>query len=143
MIGIELAGQSDVFRALQDLSGRRAGAIQRKALTAGDRVVARKAKDGAPRLSGTLGKAIGQKVKIYRSSGIGVGIVGPRTKFKKAIGATRRGTPIFRWPSKTAGLVERGTKRSRPQPFMEPAAQSSASEVLTAMEEKAREELAK
>ena len=143
MITLDLSGTRQLRGALDDLAGRRLRAIQRKAINAGGQVVAKKERELAPRLSGTLAKAIAKKVKIYRGSGVAVAIVGPRTKFKKVIGATRKGEPIFRWPSKTAGLVEAGTRRSRPRPFVAPAAAASGDAAATAMAQKAAEELAK
>ncbi len=128
---------------LNDLKGRVLGNIQRKAITAGTKPIADAEKRLAPQQSKTLRKSIGRKTKIYRNSGIGVGIVGPRSKFTKVIGQTRKGKPIVRQPSRTAHLVERGTKRSRPEPFVGPAVNEAANAATAAMAEKAAEELAK
>lgn len=70
--------------------------------------------------TGTLAKSIGRKVKIYRQSGVAVGIVGPRTGFKRTV-TLKSGRELVVDPIKYSHLVEYGTRRSRAKPFLRPA----------------------
>jgi HK97 gp10 family phage protein len=77
---------------------------------------------------GALKKSIGHKVRVYKRAV--VAIVGPRDGFRERIGTVSRGKnkgkPIYNNPSKYAHLVELGTRHSKAQPFLRPAAEYGA-----------------
>lgn len=79
----------------------------------------------APALFGYLKKSFRIKVKNYRNSNTWVAVVGPKSDFKKSKGkytrGEKKGQPIVRRPSKYAHLVERGTRHSKPKPYLKPA----------------------
>jgi len=142
---MKTGGFAELTKKLKDLKGRVAGSIQRKAITAGCREVQKLMKALARKGdTGALKQSIGTKVKIFRTSRTAVGIVGPRTKFEKTkqLGKLKQRT-IFRRPSKYAHLVDRGTRRSRAFPFVNPSVQATKARAIAAMEEKAAEELAR
>jgi HK97 gp10 family phage protein len=72
---------------------------------------------------GFLQKSIGLKVVAYPNGA--AGIVGPRSKSSYTKGSytrgKRKGEGRKFQPSKYAHLVEKGTKRSRARPFLQPA----------------------
>jgi HK97 gp10 family phage protein len=121
-----------LIRALDDKMRRKAVG---DAVKAAMKPVIDSAKAGAARDTGALKSAIGSVLRRYRGGSISVGIVGPKTNWKKRGRPGKRVAPI-RKPSKYAHLVERGTKShrierkgggsythpgSRAQPFMLPA----------------------
>jgi len=142
MSGLE--GLDQVMRAVQDLGRRKAGAIQRKAMTAGGQEVLAEMREDAPRDKRVLAKSLGKKIKVYRDNGVAVAIVGPRSDYQRdvTIGKRKQRT-ITRRPVRYAHLVDRGTRRSRAYPFTEQALAVAKSRAFAAMEQKAAEELAK
>lgn len=115
---------------------------------------------------GLLKKSIGYKVKIYRTTGNAVAIVGPRSGFRKAIGITKRsgrpgklnldspkrrkrrdprpvGTTIYADPVNYAHLVEYGTRHSAAQPFLRPTAKLGAHTLARALHDGVGEAIAK
>lgn len=130
--------------AMARLSGLKMGrrnAILRTAATKASRLVAKTAKaklagirkaqkkQGMVR-TGLLQKSIGAKVKAF-SSGVVVGIVGPRKGFKQQVGVrtkggtkSKKGDPVYHDPAHIAHLVELGHGGPRPAPaypFLRPA----------------------
>jgi HK97 gp10 family phage protein len=78
---------------------------------------------------GFIAKSIGTRVKQYRDA-VTV-IIGPKTKVKRSIRRRRKGEAArFVFPSRYAPLVEKGTKRSRKKPFLEPALDSTQDEYM-------------
>ena len=144
MPGSGLEGLSQVMAAVQDLGRRKAGAIQRKAVTAGGQEVLQEMREDAPRDKGVLAKSLGKKIRVYRQSGVTVAIIGPRSDYQRdvTIGKRIRRT-ITRRPVRYAHLVDKGTFRSRAYPFTEQALAVAKSRALAAMEQKAAEELAR
>lgn len=69
----------DMIDRLRRLEKNAAKKVARKIVTAGAKVLVRAVKDAVPTASGALRKAIGQKVKVYRGSAVGV--VGARAGF--------------------------------------------------------------
>lgn len=82
--------------------------------------------------TGLLAKSLGKKRKIYKRSGVIVGLVGARSGFKQQV-RVRRATAreawqtakttraIYRNPVHYAHLVEGGTRHSQAKPFLAPA----------------------
>jgi hypothetical protein len=82
---------------------------------------------------GFLAKSIRIKLKGYPADKF-VSVIGPSTKFTRTKGkftkGKREGQPRLSRPSKYAHLVERGTKRSLPKPWLAPAHAESAGRFL-------------
>lgn len=86
----------------------------------------------AMKSTGTLAKSIGRKVKIYRESGVAVGIVGPRQGFRRTV-TLKSGRQLVMDPVKYSHLVELGTRRSRAKPFLRTAWESTKGEAENAL----------
>lgn len=138
----KIGGLGDVFRKLDGVKNALRNRILRAAVGDGMKVVLDAAKAGAPRDSGLLRRSLGRRVKVYRNSGVVVGIVGPRTGFKEAV-ATKRGRTVTRNATKYAHLVELGTRRMAARPFLGPAWGSSARAAAAAIAERIALEVAK
>jgi HK97 gp10 family phage protein len=74
----------------------------------------------APALRGYLKKSIRIKIKNYRNGAAWVSIIGSSRSFKRGKKGKK---PSF--PSNYAGLVEKGTKHMKPQPFLRPSLQAT------------------
>lgn len=122
-----LTGLTSALAALDKVSDRLRGKVLRKALTAGQKPLIAAARSRAPKRTGLLRKSLGSKVKIYRTSNSFVAVTGPRT----SIQGEHKGKKVV--PARYAHLVELGTKRASPHPFLVPAAQSSQAAILVAM----------
>lgn len=102
----------------------------RRAVTLATQPLARSAKSKVSHVpdskwvsTGALKKSIGRKTKTY-SSGIAVGIVGPRKGFGVSVGTNSDGTPRFHDPAFIAHLIEMGHGGPNPapaHPFLRPA----------------------
>jgi hypothetical protein len=82
---------------------------------------------------GYLGKSIRIKLKGYPADRF-VAVIGPSTKYTRTKGKYTRGKRkgekrVFR-PSKYAHLVEKGTGRSKPRPWLKPAYDESAGQFI-------------
>lgn len=66
---------------LKQLESRLRDQVIAKALNAGADVIVPVAQNGAARVTGALGESIGKKIVVYRDSGTGVAVIGPRTDF--------------------------------------------------------------
>lgn len=88
--------------------------------------------------TGLLAKAIGRKIKVYRQSGVAVGVVGARKGFVRYVigknGRARKMDPI-----KYQHLVEYGTRRTRAKPFLRPAWDATKGEAAAAIAGSLRE----
>jgi len=133
---MKLEGDEKLIRALKAFPDRLARKVFRKAGTKAAAPVAKAARKLAKPTSPTIAKSIGTKVKLYQKTGRLFVAVGPKRDTPKS--------PTGHNPSKTAHLVERGTKPhaqrlfgririvhpgARPYPFLEPAEEQSKSEV--------------
>jgi HK97 gp10 family phage protein len=141
-----IEGLSEVLKALEGFERKITEKGTYSAINAATKVVLRSAKagcptDNSPHLTtrGLLKKSLGRKIKKYRGSRVVVGIVGPRTGFKRQIGTRTRGPnagqPVYEDPAKIAHLVELGhggPHPAPPHPFMRPAFDSSQSAALDA-----------
>lgn len=82
---------------------------------------------------GFLAKAIRIRLRTYPADRF-VAVIGPSTKYVRTKGKYRRGPKAgekkVHRPSKYAHLVESGTKRSRPKPWLKPAHDATARQFL-------------
>lgn len=99
--------------------------IVRKAVTEASKPIRGAVKTGAQSIAktGFMAKSISYKTKTYNNNV--TLIIGPRTQYRVTLGTITRGphkgsSKIYA-PSKIAGLVEKGTRRSKAQPFIGPA----------------------
>lgn len=125
---------------------RMQSSAERKGMVKAAAVIRKAAKARAPKDTGLLKLAIGQKVKRYKASSSVVGVVGARTRFrgKKVESIRGRGGRLAQAkPSKYAHLVEFGTVRSRPRPFLRPAWYAKKGEAFSALSRSLRETLRK
>ncbi len=101
---------------------------------------------GAIKRFGYLAKAIRIKTVVY-PSGSGCVIVGPSSTYTRTKGKYTRGEhkgqPRKFQPSKYAHLVERGTKRSKATPFLQPALEQSKNPFVQAITDSMRTEIEK
>lgn len=125
---IELIGDKKLIKKLKALSAATAKKVVRPAIEKAVKVVAKEAKRLAPEQTKLLKKSIGQRVKTYKHSGAIVGIIGPRTGFKKEVIVDGKGE--VRNPTKYAHLVELGTSKRAAQPFLRPALENKRSAAL-------------
>lgn len=155
----------DLLRKLDKLSARMRGTILRKAITKAGQVVHKAEKATVATDTSLLKKSLGTKVKIYRSGGVAVVMIGPRTGFttsgrgkNKRKVQTKLGAQFDaagRKPTHYAHLVEKGTKvriskktdkssgRMPAKPFVKPALLRSRAAVQHALQSTIAAELAK
>lgn len=119
--------------------------ILKAAVNAGARLILQDARTRIHSVTDLLRQSLAVKVKVYRGSGVVVGIVGPRTGFQKGKGrgaarrltafgkklAARFGAKTNQHPAAYAASVEKGHKRGKgrsaapPHPFLGPAFRST------------------
>lgn len=92
---------------------------------------------------GFLARSIRIRLRIYPADRF-VAVIGPSRKFVRVKGkytrGKRKGQPRLHIPAKVAHLVEKGTKRSRAKPWLQPAHDETAPRFLeTAAREVGRE----
>lgn len=125
MAGFQLKSSFDLRAATAALKGidpKIAKAAHKKGMTALGRVIRDKAKALAPRDSGQLKKAMGDKVKTYKRGSVVTSVVGPRNdakatkkrpnpkaKFRKLV-KRKSGANVMANPAHYAHLVEKGRK---------------------------------
>lgn len=134
--GINIVGHKELARALDKLPKEIANAAERTALREGAKPIAAAAKSNAGRSkeTGLLQESIGVTVKKVR--GRLSARVGARTGFGREVsrgGYGPRARTVYSDPSKYAHLVEYGTSKTAARPFMRPAIDSSAGEVVNNM----------
>jgi len=126
---VELKGLQDVVRRLNRLDRTLRGKILRKAVTRAVQPITKDAKRRVPVDTGWLRRSLGYKLKGYRSSGVVVGIIGPRTGYQttrkrgKTLTAFGQKLTANTWkrPTRYSHLVEFGTYRTRAKPFLQTA----------------------
>lgn len=142
---------AETVRALLALKPAVAKRLMRYALSAGARIIAREAKDLAPRDTGLLKRSIGIRAVTY-SSGVSVAIIGPRKGFKTTV--SRRGRSQVANPAKYAHLLEFGhvmrnekdgpeLGRVKAYPFIGPAFRLSRVRATNAVKKNLAEGLAR
>jgi HK97 gp10 family phage protein len=152
----ELTGIKDLVGTLARLKKAVRNKLLRGAVGDGSKILLQAVKAKAPRESGLMRKSLGRRLKVYRNSGTVVGIVGPRTGFKREVSVGGRAGG--RNPTKYAHLVEGGRRpvrivnkkvltdggifygrevaAARAQPFMHEALAESGARVQAAVRQK-------
>ena len=82
-VKMKINGLEPLLRRLGELDAKLRKKTLKKATEAGSRILLAEMKSRVPRDTGMLIKALGQKIRVYRNSGIVVAIVGPRTGLKR------------------------------------------------------------
>ena len=123
---------------LKDAAKRR---VLRKGVAEGTKLPTKRAKQLAPKETGLLRKSIGRKTKVYRNSGVAVGIIGVRKGFRTEVEVN--GRTEIRNPTNYLHLVEFGTASTPAQPFLRPAWDQTKGEARKAAIEKISTELEK
>jgi HK97 gp10 family phage protein len=143
-IKAQIDGVKDMLAALDGLKKAVRNRILKRAVNKGIKIILKAAKGRAPRESGLLKKSLGSKVKVYRSSGVVVGIVGPRKGFKGEV-VRKKGrwfpVSVYSDPVRYAHLVELGTSHAPAKPFLGPAVTGSRAAIRNAMAEEIRKGL--
>lgn len=98
-------------------------------------------------LQGFTAKSIGTRQKVYRGGVVVVVVIGPRRKYTRTKGRYTRGRrkgekKVFR-PAAVAHLVEKGTARSKPQPFLVPALEKTSGNYQKSLAAEIKAELEK
>lgn len=119
-IKAKIEGIEQALKNLSELTRTVRNKILRKAINGSSRLILNAAKALVPKGNGMLKKSLGIRVQTYRASGTVVGIIGPRTGYKK----TRQGKQQTAFgkkiketgqnPAKYAHLVEFGRAEVRP-----------------------------
>ena len=129
-------GLQSILKSIDGLNKSLKNKLLRRALGEAGKLILKVAKTRAPRETGILKKSLGRKVKIYRQTGVGVAIVGPRTGFRQNV-LRKKGkwapTQAIANPTKYAHLQELGTVTRRAQPFLAPAIAGQQSAVRDAI----------
>lgn len=139
---IKIKGMRDISRALDRLPKELIRSSENAVLRAGAKPIEKAAKSRVVEDTGLLKKSIGIRVK--KVAGINSARIGPRTGFKKSLG-TRiarktkgkriKGQPYeaSQDPNKYSHLVELGSSRVAPRPFIRPAIDAAQGQVVDAM----------
>lgn len=114
VIVAEVTGIKEVARDIAALDKRIRNRVLKRSVDAGAKVFRTGLKASAPVESGLLRKSLGIKGKIYRSNGIYVAVIGPRSgfkqevKIKRSVAGQRKKKIVLqvRDPIKYAHLVE-------------------------------------
>lgn len=116
---VTLKGFAEVVQTLNGLKQSMRGRILRKAVTKAVQPITKDAKARAPVEDGYLKKSIGYRIQSYKKSGAVVGVIGPRTGYKKnrktgkreltALGKKLQ-KETYKRPTYYAHLVEMGTQ---------------------------------
>lgn len=136
-VGMKLFGDRELRRALGGMRAATQRKIVRPAVNAALTPVNKAAKRSAPKRTGQLKRSIGKVVRLYKKRGVIWGGVGPRKGFKVIID----GKAVD--PTKYAHLVERGTVRTKANPFLRRALDENKSEAKRIMAERIRAGIAK
>lgn len=136
-VKFQVDGLAPVLKLLGQFRRGAANRILRAAITKASRLVRQIAASKVPVKTGALKKSLGVKIKTYRD-GRTIGVIGPRTdvkgkppKYRKLYRVPGSKKKVLRNPSMYAHLVEFGTKRSRPRPFMRPAYEAAKAQVAS------------
>lgn len=119
MITADITGMDDLAKALDGIKKRVQTKIGTEAVVTAltPLVDAAQHYAGYSKETGALKDSIGIKSKPYRRGKVIFGVVGPRNGFKRPDPSGKG----FRDPRKYAHLVEFGTPKAAPVPFMRPA----------------------
>ena len=131
-------GLDKVLRNLKELPTKVRRSAARKATGKGAAIIRKKAKENVMRIDDPetgrrIADNIGQRFRsrYFKQTGdtmVSVGVLTNRGRIPKGNPDEGRGGNTPHWH-----LVELGTERAKPQPFLRPAAESSVSEVFNAV----------
>lgn len=107
LMQFQLTGLKPTLDRLKGVDEKTRKKTLRKAIGAGTRIMTKAIKRNLP--AGLLRKSIGSKIKVYRNSGVVVGIAGPRTGFKQMV-TMKDGSAVLQDPSAISHLVEGGRR---------------------------------
>jgi HK97 gp10 family phage protein len=124
-----MTGDRELRELLSELPKRVASKGNRAAVTAGAKPIAKAARAKAPKQSGLLKKAMGTKIKTYRSGAgtIAVAVIGAR----RAVQGDYKGRK--RVPANYIALVNNGTKHAQGNDFLGEAYRENKSAAQTAI----------
>lgn len=143
-ISLKIEGLKPYLKAMQSLKGSAQRRVLRKAITDATKPVLKTAKAKAPKDSGLLRKSLGRKTVTLKKRATVIGMVGPRTGFKKEVTvrrSARKPSVEIRDPNRYAHLVEFGTSHSAARPFLRPAWDANLSKVKTIMTKRMGKEI--
>jgi len=135
-ISIDKGSLSGVMKSLDDLLPQFRKSAEKAVLRAGAKPILKAAKDKVPVNTGLLKKSLGVSVSANRSGWISAR-VGPRKGFKsKNLTGRKKGKATegkMADAQEISWYVETGTPRASAQPFIRPAIDQAANEVINAM----------
>lgn len=147
-VQFSLLGFDEIVNRMNDLSQGLRGKAARSALGSATRVITNAAKANALRVDNPdTGRRIADNItqrfrsRYYRQTGdlmISVGVSTPKGRIPKGNPDEGVGGPTYHWH-----LVEEGTEKMRAQPYLRPAMESSANEVLDVFATKLDAQVAK
>jgi len=105
-VKVQFTGLQEILKRLDAVEKKVRKKILRKAIGAANKIVLKAAKAKVRKgATGLLKKSLGSRIKVYRQGGVVVGIVGPRSGFKK----TREGRAQTSLGAKFAAAGSRPT----------------------------------
>lgn len=136
---LQLFGTAEMRRMFAHLSGRGSLRVIEHATSMAVKPIVSAAKRNARRFrrTGLLAKSIGHKTTVYRDGNI-YAAIGARNGFAQTISPGPGLKPIKVNPAKYSHLVEQGTVRSAPRPFLRPAFEATKQQAEQIMATEAR-----
>ncbi|MEO1035225.1 MAG: HK97-gp10 family putative phage morphogenesis protein [Pseudomonadota bacterium] len=130
---IRIEGLSELEDALADLGAKTGIKMIRRALLRGGREVVKAARAKVPVGTGALRRSIGISTRRGRfGSAVAVAYIGPKPRNKAAVALAQRGGQRSIKGIFYGHIVEQGSRRSRPQPFLRPALDENIDRVVGA-----------
>lgn len=123
-MSMQLEGGKELEKQLLRLDGKVRRKGIRQAARAGAKVVRQTARSLVPVVTGTLRKSLKTALRSRAAQGLALAVTGPDKKTQGEDG---------RRPIKYAHLVEYGTKRTKAQPFLRPAFDSTVARQVKAV----------
>lgn len=134
-MSIRITGAKELASAIASLPREFQSTAEFQALGSGAKVIAKNAAARVPVGEGDLKKSIGTNVK--GKPGFRTARIGPRAGSEKTIGVIARGPnkgkARKKRPNNYSHLVEFGTAHSPARPFISPAVEQSAGDVMEVM----------
>lgn len=141
-MAIEIEGLKELEDKLLTAEAKTGISMIRKALSAGAREVVKSAKQKVPVGTGALKRSIGIATRKGRyGTAVATALIGPKTKSKAGLALANRGRSkpikgIF-----YGHIVEKGSKKAAPHPFMRPALDENVDDVILAFVNRLRKEV--
>lgn len=135
---VDIRGEKELLRKFKVLPDRVRKKVVRRSVEAGATPILRKARQLAPKkgssddATGLLRKSLGKRGRWLKSDRtVFLVQVGARRGFKRLV--KRRGREIYANPTKYQHLVETGSFRTEPHPFLRPAYHTNRASSLRTM----------